>query len=39
MEGGDQGAEVIGSALLYPGHTADAELTEIEHCIAQGVKG
>ncbi len=39
MEGGDQGAEVIGSALLYPGQAPDAELTEIEHCIAQGVKG
>jgi hypothetical protein len=35
----EQGAEVIGSALVYPGHAPDAELTKIEQCIAQGVKG
>ena len=30
---------MIGSALLYPDQASDAELTEIEHCIAQGVSG
>lgn len=35
----EQGAEVIGSALVYPGDAPDAELTQIETCIAQGVKG
>ncbi len=35
----EQSAEVIGSALLYPGQAPDAVLTKVEHCIAQGVKG
>ena len=35
----EQSAEVIGSALVYPGQTPDAVLTKIEHCIAQGVSG
>jgi hypothetical protein len=39
IENQEQGAEAIGSALLYPGRTPDAELTQIERCIAQGVKG
>ncbi|HTX30312.1 MAG TPA: hypothetical protein VMD09_02955 [Solirubrobacteraceae bacterium] len=34
-----QGAEVIGPALLYPhGGTSD-ELSQIENCLDQGVKG
>ncbi len=34
-----QGAEVIGSALLYPNQASDAELTTIEQCLAVGVSG
>jgi hypothetical protein len=35
----EQAAEVIGSALLYPGNAPDGELGQIEACVAQGVKG
>jgi hypothetical protein len=34
-----QGAEVIGSALLYPNGGSDSELKKIEVCLAQGVSG
>jgi hypothetical protein len=34
-----QGAEVIGSALLYPNQGSDAELNQIETCLTQGVSG
>jgi hypothetical protein len=34
-----QGAEVIGSALLWPHQASDAELTLIENCLASGVSG
>jgi hypothetical protein len=34
-----QGAEVIGAALLYVHSASDAELTKIENCLDQGVKG
>jgi hypothetical protein len=34
-----QGAEVIGSALLYPNQASDAELGTVEACLTQGVKG
>ena len=34
-----QGAEAIGSALLYPGNAPDDLLSKIESCLAQGVKG
>jgi hypothetical protein len=34
-----RGAEVIGSALLFPGQASDHELTPIENCLAQGVAG
>jgi hypothetical protein len=37
VEGSAQGAEVIGSALLYPHQAPDAELTKIENCVAQGM--
>ena len=33
------GAEVIGSALVYPNQGSDAQLTAIEDCLAQGVQG
>ncbi len=34
-----QAAEVIGSALLYPGTASDSRLKPIEDCLAQGVTG
>jgi hypothetical protein len=37
LEGQAQGAEVIGSALVYPNQAADSELRVIENCVAQGV--
>jgi len=35
----DQGAEVIGSALLYPNRASDNELGKVETCLAKGVGG
>jgi hypothetical protein len=37
LEGQAQGAEVIGSALVYPNQAPDSELKVIENCVAQGV--
>jgi hypothetical protein len=37
IRGTAQGAEVIGSALLYPNQAPDSELHVIENCVAQGV--
>lgn len=34
-----QAAEIIGSALLYPGTASDSALKPIEDCLAQGVSG
>jgi hypothetical protein len=34
-----QGAEVIGSALLYPNQGSETELKVIEDCLAKGVSG
>ena len=39
ITGRSPGAEVIGSALLYPHAASDAELSLIEDCLAQGVTG
>lgn len=39
INGQAQGAEVIGSALLYPHAASDAELKLIETCLAKGVSG
>jgi hypothetical protein len=39
IHGQIQGAEVIGSALLYPNGAGDSELTAIENCLAKGVTG
>jgi hypothetical protein len=33
------GAEVIGSALLFPEQASESVLSTIEDCLAQGVKG
>jgi hypothetical protein len=35
----EQGAEVIGGALLYPNQASDGELKTIEDCLAHGVSG
>jgi len=37
LEGQAQGAEVIGSALVYPNQAPGSELKVIEDCVAQGV--
>ena len=37
--GQEQGAEVIGSALLYPNGASAKELSTVEGCIGAGVKG
>ena len=37
--GSVQGAEVIGSALLYPNQGSASELNGIEDCLDQGVQG
>lgn len=34
-----QGAEVIGSALVYPNQASDSELGKVEGCVAKGVSG
>jgi hypothetical protein len=39
ISGRAQGAEVIGSSLLYPMQASDKELSVIEKCLALGVKG
>ena len=39
IDGQVQGAEVIGSALVYPNHASDAVLSTVENCIAVGVTG
>lgn len=39
IDGQVQGAEVIGSALVYPNQASDAVLSKVEGCIAVGVTG
>jgi hypothetical protein len=39
IHGQAQGAEVIGSALLYPNQASSALLQKVEDCVAQGVSG
>jgi hypothetical protein len=39
IHGQAQGAEVIGSALLYPNRASGALLQTVEDCVAQGVSG
>lgn len=34
-----QGAEVIGTALLFPNHASGGVLTDIENCLSVDVKG
>jgi len=39
IEGKSQGAEVIGTALLYPNQGSEPEVAAIEACLDQGVQG
>jgi hypothetical protein len=39
IQGRAQGAEVIGSALLYPNLAPDSLLAKVEKCVALGVSG
>jgi hypothetical protein len=39
IDGQVQGAEVIGSALLYPNLASDSTLTKVERCVALDVSG
>jgi hypothetical protein len=39
IDGQAQGAEVIGSALLYPNQASDQLLQKVEDCVALGVSG
>ena len=39
IDGSAQGAEAIGTALVYPNRGSDAEMSRIAACLAQGVQG
>jgi hypothetical protein len=39
IQGDAEGAEIIGTALIYPNQASDAELARIAACLAQGVQG
>lgn len=39
IEAREEGAEVIGAALLYPNQGSDDELSTIEQCLDKGVSG
>lgn len=39
MKGEEEGAEVIGSALIYPHRSADKLMQKVEACLAIDVKG
>jgi hypothetical protein len=39
LEGKDEGAEVIGSALLFPNQASGSVLTKVEKCTSIGVTG
>lgn len=39
IDGQAQGAEAVGSALLYPHQGTDKLLTQVEGCVAKGVTG
>jgi hypothetical protein len=39
IQGQHPGAEVIGSALLFPEQASDSDLSTIENCLTRGVKG
>jgi hypothetical protein len=39
IQGEAQGAEIIGSALVFPNQAPDTLLTAVEDCVAKGVSG
>ncbi len=39
LQGKDEGAEVIGSALLFPNNASGSLLTKVENCTSIGVSG
>jgi hypothetical protein len=39
MKGQEEAAEVIGSAVIYPWHSADKLMKKVEGCLATKVKG
>jgi hypothetical protein len=39
IQGEAQGAEIIGSALVYPNQAPDSLMSVVENCVGQGVKG
>ena len=39
MKGEEEGAEVIGSALIYPHHATDKLMMKVESCVSINVKG
>jgi hypothetical protein len=39
IQGEAQGAEVIGSALVYPNQASDKLMSVVENCVGLGVKG
>jgi hypothetical protein len=39
IQGTEQSAEVIGTALLYPDAGSDGLLQKVEDCVAEGVQG
>jgi hypothetical protein len=39
IQGEAQGAEVVGSALVYPNQASDGLMSAVEDCVAKGVSG
>ncbi|HEX3977008.1 MAG TPA: hypothetical protein VHW96_12150 [Solirubrobacteraceae bacterium] len=39
IQGQAQGAEIIGSAVVYPNQASDSLLNVVERCVAKGVSG
>ncbi|MGH2891698.1 MAG: hypothetical protein ACRDPM_00315 [Solirubrobacteraceae bacterium] len=39
IQGEAQGAEIIGSALVYPNQASDSLMSVVESCVAKGVSG
>ena len=39
IQGEAQGAEIIGSAVVYPNQASDSLMNVVEGCVAKGVSG
>ncbi len=39
IQGEAQGAEIIGSAVVFPNQASDSLMTVVERCVAKGVSG